>query len=223
MTTRQPIPQALRGVAASEVNRYLRTTRDWAPHDCVPWSRGRAYPAMSETGEAWHPHQSTVSPPGGVALAVNQLTEDNLPSYHHEIATNFGGDSASGTWVHRWAAEEGRHSIAIHAGARSGDPDCERLPVRIAADENLHMVFYRNVLAAAFAVDPDASMRTLRDVVASFRTPGHGMLGFERAAAQLASGEVYNRPNSCWARAQARRLGEKPAVRKARRRSGELP
>jgi hypothetical protein len=64
MTTRQPILQALREVAADEVNRHLRTTRDWAPHDYVPWSRGRDFPAMSQTGQAWHPHQSTVSPLG---------------------------------------------------------------------------------------------------------------------------------------------------------------
>ena len=47
------------------------------------------------------------------ALIVNLLTEDNLPSYHHEIATLFGRDGAWGTWVHRWTAEEGRHGIAI--------------------------------------------------------------------------------------------------------------
>ena len=47
------------------------------------------------------------------ALIVNLLTEDNLPSYHHEIATLFGRDGAWGDWVHRWTAEEGRHGIAI--------------------------------------------------------------------------------------------------------------
>ena len=30
------------------------------------------------------------------ALIVNLLTEDNLPSYHHEIATLFGRDGAWG-------------------------------------------------------------------------------------------------------------------------------
>jgi acyl-[acyl-carrier-protein] desaturase len=54
------------------------------------------------------------------------------------------------------------------------------------------MVFYRNLLAAAFELEPDAAMRAVRDVVVGFRMPGHGMPGFERAAVQLAVGEVYN-------------------------------
>ena len=46
-------------------------------------------------------------------MIVNLLTEDNLPSYHREIATRFGRDGAWGQWVGRWTAEEGRHGIAL--------------------------------------------------------------------------------------------------------------
>ena len=38
-------------------------------------------------------------------MIVNLLTEDNLPSYHREIATFFGRDGAWGAWVGRWTAE----------------------------------------------------------------------------------------------------------------------
>ena len=52
------------------------------------------------------------SPPiAQIAFEVNLLTEDNLPSYHREIADAFGRDGAWGTWVHRWTAEEGRHAL----------------------------------------------------------------------------------------------------------------
>jgi len=54
------------------------------------------------------------------------------------------------------------------------------------------MVFYRNLLKAAFELAPDLTMRAVRDVVVEFRMPGHGIPGFERAAAQMAIGEVYN-------------------------------
>ena len=43
-------------------------------------------------------------------MIVNLLTEDNLPSYHREIAPRFGRDGAWGQWVGQWTAEEGRHS-----------------------------------------------------------------------------------------------------------------
>ncbi len=46
-------------------------------------------------------------------MITNLMTEDNLPSYHREIATRFSRDGAWGEWVGRWTAEEGRHAIAI--------------------------------------------------------------------------------------------------------------
>ena len=79
-----------------------------------------------------------------------------------------------------------------NTGHQSGDPVCDRMLARIATDENLHMVFYRNLLKAAFELAPDLTMQAVRDVVVNFRMPGHGMPGFERAAAQMAIGEIYN-------------------------------
>lgn len=79
-----------------------------------------------------------------------------------------------------------------NTGHQSGDPVCDRMLSRIATDENLHMVFYRNLLGAAFELAPDLTMQAVRDVVVNFRMPGHGMPGFERAAAQMAIGEIYN-------------------------------
>lgn len=54
------------------------------------------------------------------------------------------------------------------------------------------MVFYRNLLKAALEIAPDQAMRAIADVVTDFRMPGHGIPGFERAAAQIAIGGVYN-------------------------------
>ena len=79
-----------------------------------------------------------------------------------------------------------------NTGRYTEDPVCEQLLARIAQDENLHMVFYRNLLKAAFELAPDLTMQAVRDVVVNFRMPGHGMPGFERFAAQMAIGEVYN-------------------------------
>ena len=78
------------------------------PHEYVPWSEGRDFDGVLG-GEAWESGQSKMSDVARTSLIVNLLTEDNLPSYHHEIATVFGRDGAWGTWVHQWTAEEGRH------------------------------------------------------------------------------------------------------------------
>ncbi|MBV9025477.1 MAG: acyl-ACP desaturase [Streptomycetaceae bacterium] len=236
---------ALEEVVETELNRHLKAAKEWMPHEYVPWSEGRDFDGVLG-GEAWTPQQSKISDIGRVSLVVNLLTEDNLPSYHREIATVFGRDGAWGTWVHRWTAEEGRHAIVMrdylltsravnpvelersrmrhmsagfeadnshsmlhsvayvafqelatrvshrNTGHESGDPVCDRMLARIATDENLHMVFYRNLLAAALELAPDQTMRAITDVVRGFRMPGHGMPGFERAAARMALGGIYN-------------------------------
>jgi acyl-[acyl-carrier-protein] desaturase len=101
----------LEPVVAANVDRHLGLAKDWQPHDYVPWSRGRDFAFLG--GADWTPEQSSLDPVAQTALIVNLLTEDNLPSYHREIATRFGRDGAWGHWVGRWTAEEGRHAIAI--------------------------------------------------------------------------------------------------------------
>ncbi|MDK1472025.1 acyl-ACP desaturase [Streptomyces sp. 549] len=236
---------ALEEVVEKELNRHLNVAKDWMPHEYVPWSDGRNFDGPLG-GEPWAPEDSKVTDIGRIALVVNLLTEDNLPSYHHEIASLFGRDGAWGTWVHRWTAEEGRHGIVMrdylltsravdpvelenfrmvhmsegfesdnrhsmlhsvayvafqelatrishrNTGHQSGDPVCDRMLARIATDENLHMIFYRNLLRSAFELAPDLTMCAVRDVVVNFRMPGHGMPGFERAAARMAIGGIYN-------------------------------
>jgi acyl-[acyl-carrier-protein] desaturase len=101
----------LEPVVAANVDRHLGVAKDWQPHDYVPWSKGRDFAFLG--GDDWTPDDSALDPIAQTALVVNLLTEDNLPSYHREIATRFGQDGAWGQWVGRWTAEEGRHAIAI--------------------------------------------------------------------------------------------------------------
>ncbi len=102
----------LEQVVERELERHLKMAKEWFPHEYVPWDLGRNFDGHLG-GEAWSRDQSSVSPAVATALEVNLLTEDNLPSYHFEIATLFSRDRAWGEWVHRWTAEEGRHGQAI--------------------------------------------------------------------------------------------------------------
>jgi acyl-[acyl-carrier-protein] desaturase len=235
----------LEPVVATNLDRHLSLAKEWFPHEYVPWSSGRTFDGVLD-GEPWRPDDSDLPDVARTALIVNLLTEDNLPSYHHEIATLFGRDGAWGTWVHRWTAEEGRHGIAIrdyltvtravdpialerarmthmesgytndhpdellhsvayvafqelatrishrNTGRATGDPIAEQLLARVAADENLHMVFYRNLLAAAFDHAPDQAMRAVTDVVAGFQMPGANIEGFGRKALSIALAGIYD-------------------------------
>jgi acyl-[acyl-carrier-protein] desaturase len=93
------------------LNRHISMFKEWNPHDYIPWSDGKNYYALG--GQDWEPEQSRLSEVARVAMTVNLLTEDNLPSYHREIAMNLGMDGAWGQWVNRWTAEENRHSVAL--------------------------------------------------------------------------------------------------------------
>ena len=232
-------------VVEGELNRHLGVAKEWFPHDYVPWSEGRSFDGLMG-GEPWRESDSAISDVARSALIVNLLTEDNLPSYHHEIALIFGRDDAWGDWVHRWTAEEGRHGIAMrdfllvkrmvdpvalerfrmthmsqgYESAHSGellhslayvsfqelatrvshrntgkytdDPMCEQLLSRIAADENLHMIFYRNLLAAALQVAPDQTMQAILEVVKGFQMPGTEIPGFQRKAVEMAVAGIYD-------------------------------
>ena len=167
----------------------------------MPWSLGRDFDT-----EPWTPDQPRLTGVAQAAFEVNLLTEDNLPSYHHQLLANFGRDGAWRTWSHRWTAEEGRHAVVLrdyllvtrnidpvalehgrmatmqqgwmpdktalglmayaafqelatrishrNTGRYSDDPVADKIMVRVAADENLHMMFYRDIVAAALQVDP---------------------------------------------------------------------
>jgi acyl-[acyl-carrier-protein] desaturase len=79
-----------------------------------------------------------------------------------------------------------------NTGRYSDDPVADKIMVRIATDENLHMVFYRDVLAAAIKLDPSAAVRAIVDEVLSFQMPGAGIPGFIRKAAQIAKAGIYD-------------------------------
>jgi acyl-[acyl-carrier-protein] desaturase len=79
-----------------------------------------------------------------------------------------------------------------NTGRYSDDPVADGIMARVAADENLHMVFYRDILAAALAVEPSAAVRAIVDEVLAFDMPGVGIPGFLRKAAQIATAGIYN-------------------------------
>jgi len=79
-----------------------------------------------------------------------------------------------------------------NTGRYSNDPVADKIMVRIAADENLHMVFYRDMLKAALAIEPSAAVRAIVDEVVAFQMPGAGIPNFLRKAADIARAGIYD-------------------------------
>jgi acyl-[acyl-carrier-protein] desaturase len=79
-----------------------------------------------------------------------------------------------------------------NTGRSCEDPIAERLLARIAMDENLHMIFYRNLVQAALEIAPGPTIRAIADEVAGFAMPGSAVPGFARKAVQIAQAGIYD-------------------------------
>jgi acyl-[acyl-carrier-protein] desaturase len=63
---------------------------------------------------------------------------------------------------------------------------------RVAADENFHFLFYRDLTAAALEIDPSAVVPAIERQVREFEMPGTGIPGFKQHAEAIARGGLYN-------------------------------
>ena len=224
------------------LDRHLSMSKEWFPHEFVPWELGRRY----TPGEPFVPEGDPLAAGVSSALYINLLTEDNLPHYFHTISNAFGEQEAWGDWSRRWAAEEQRHAIVmrdwlcvtrkidmvelerarmrqVSYGFRPGtrantivdglvyltlqelatrvshwntgrllDTEGFAMLKRVAADENLHYLFYRDMTTAALGADPSRTMEAIDRQVRAFEMPGSEIEGFTAHAAAIAGAGIYN-------------------------------
>jgi acyl-[acyl-carrier-protein] desaturase len=79
-----------------------------------------------------------------------------------------------------------------NTGKVTEDPIAEKLLTRVSKDENLHMIFYRNIVSAALELAPNQTMRAITDEVVDFKMPGSIIPGFGRKAVQMAMAGIYD-------------------------------
>ncbi|GGK89847.1 acyl-ACP desaturase [Nocardia jinanensis] len=72
------------------------------------------------------------------------------------------------------------------------DPLADAMLKRIAADENLHMLFYRNIGSAAFDLAPDQAMESVTKIVQDFAMPGRGMPDWRRNGVLMVKHGIYD-------------------------------
>jgi acyl-[acyl-carrier-protein] desaturase len=226
--------------------RHLATTKEWFPHQHVPYARGRDFdPDVAWCADDADLGGATIDDAARSSLIVNLLTEDNLPYYFRTIERVLGADGAWGAWSKRWTAEEGRHSMAIYGylmvtravdpvalercrmhqvsagevpepespadalvyvalqelatriahhntGRLLGDRAGYDVMKRVAADENLHHLFYRDLTQAAIDLDASTVVQAIERQVVNFEMPGTGIPGFAAHAGAIARAGVYD-------------------------------
>jgi acyl-[acyl-carrier-protein] desaturase len=235
----------LEPVATRLFEQHLMRSKEWFPHELVPYERGR----RASGGEPWSAHDAalgdtTIDDAVRSALVVNLLTEDNLPYYFETIFRLFGAGDVWAAWARRWTAEESRHSMVIygylmvtravdpvmlerarmvqvstgvvpqptsvadalvyvalqelatrvahHNTGRRLDEAGENVMRRVAADENLHHLFYRDLVSAAIELDPSSMSEAIERQVTTFEMPGIGIPHFKDHAAAIASAGIYD-------------------------------
>ena len=239
----QSLLDSLKDTAGALFERHLTKTKEWFPHQLVPWSRGRDF----VPGEEWDPDDYALPAAVRSALFVNLLTEDNLPYYFHSISHLLTEDGVWGEWNRRWTAEEHRHSIVIrdwmtvtraldpvelerarmaqvsvgfpgganvigtcegvvyvtlqelatrishrNTGRLLGDAAGAEIMTRVAADENLHFLFYRDLTTAALERDPSKVVLAIERQVRRFEMPGTGIKDFGTHAGAIAAAGIYD-------------------------------
>jgi acyl-[acyl-carrier-protein] desaturase len=238
--TSTDLVEALAPTVERLYERHVTASKEWFPHELVPWERGADTDPRGPFDESKSPH----SPAVRAALMVNLLTEDNLPYYFETIHRVFGQD-AWRMWAKRWTAEEMRHAIVIRdyiavshsidlyalerarmhqvSGGLVPQPDSPhdaiayvamqelatrishrntgqllddeagyKVMARVAADENLHYLFYRDLVSAALEIQPSEMMLAIERQVREFEMPGLGILDFTAMAAMIADAGIYD-------------------------------
>jgi acyl-[acyl-carrier-protein] desaturase len=79
-----------------------------------------------------------------------------------------------------------------NTGKACDETVADQLLQRVSADENLHMIFYRDVSEAGFDIAPDQAMHSLHRVLTNFKMPGFTVPEFRRKAVIIAVGGVYD-------------------------------
>jgi acyl-[acyl-carrier-protein] desaturase len=79
-----------------------------------------------------------------------------------------------------------------NTGRMVGDRRGREVMARVAGDEQLHHIFYRDLTTAALEVDPSAMVLALEKQVREFEMPGTGIPDFGAHAKAIANAGIYD-------------------------------
>jgi acyl-[acyl-carrier-protein] desaturase len=200
----------LEPVVASQLARHNTVRQPWVPADYMPIDQ--------QTGQILHrvenpEERPLLSPEAQAAMIVNLLTEDNLPSYLRAfLDLTRAIDPAQNEAMRMEQMKQGYtverdplHTLAYvtfqelatrvahrQTGEATHNDIAEKMLQRIAKDENLHMLFYRELAGSALEIAPNQMMAAIRDEVLSFEMPGANIDGFQVRALQIANAGIYD-------------------------------
>ena len=84
------------------------------------------------------------------------------------------------------------HASHASTGNMLDDEAGQAVMRRVAKDENLHYLFYRDAMTAIFEHDPSTAVLAVEKQVRDFQMPGTGIPGFAEHAKAIADAGIYD-------------------------------
>jgi len=123
-------------------------------------------------------------------LRIEQMTRGFSPGQNHQ--GDLFAESLFDSVVYVSFQELATRVSHRNTGKACNETIADQLMARVSADENLHMIFYRDVSEAGLEIAPNQAMKSVHKVLRHFQMPGFTVPEFRRRAVIIAVGGVYD-------------------------------
>ena len=112
----------------------------------------------------------------------------------HQVATGVAPEppTAAEGMVYVALQELATRIAHRNTGKHLTDAPGEKIMARVAADENLHYLFYRDIVTAGIGVSASTMMKAIAAQVIGFHMPGTGIRNFTAHARVIANAGIYD-------------------------------
>ncbi|GAB3012205.1 acyl-ACP desaturase [Mycobacterium bourgelatii] len=125
-------------------------------------------------------------------LRIEVVNRGFSPGQNHQVRDDLFAESLFDSVIYVTFQELATRISHRNTGKACAEPIADQLLAKISADENLHMIFYRDVSGAGLDIAPNQAMRSLHKVLRNFQMPGFQVPEFRRKAVMIAVGGVYD-------------------------------
>ena len=125
-------------------------------------------------------------------LRMEVVNRGFSPGQNQQIRADLFAESLFDSVIYVTFQELATRISHRNTGKACNETIADQLLAKISADENLHMIFYRDVSDAGFDAAPNQAMRSLHKVLRNFQMPGYQVPEFRRKAVLIAVGGVYD-------------------------------
>ncbi|WP_079628886.1 acyl-ACP desaturase, partial [Mycobacteroides abscessus] len=125
-------------------------------------------------------------------LRMEQMTRGFSPGQNRQGGDELFAESLFDSVVYVTFQELATRVSHRNTGKACAEPVADELLKHISNDENLHMIFYRNMVEAGLEIAPNQAVKSIHKVLDNFTMPGYTIPGFRRNAVTIATGGVYD-------------------------------